>query len=384
MTRSSFLAQACEDDLRRYGFTVVPFLDEAELAAVSEVLASAGHAPDDPRRSIHFGFFSDDPDWKRSVALRVQSIVGSRIDEMFDRQHAYFTMFVSKWPSELGTFSPHQDPSFVDESQHRTVTIWCPLQATGKIDGRDNGQLHLVPGSHRLGPDVRVNDTSHFAHRESEGVIVGELGVAVPTQPGQAVVFDNRTIHYSFPNRTDEPRVVLAIGLRPAEARTFHYQFSSDADHVDVHEISDDYFIDLNPLRIQIHGPGTPRVATVERPGPVPTDDLVRAWAAAGSPPFAAPATDIQLGEDIAYCFVCGGTEDLLRDPASERGGMAVCSACLGTVLDDGATAEGPAAPPNPAEAVEDPAAQRRRGHGLTAVVERASRWRARLRRGGR
>ena len=60
----------------------------------------------------------------------------------------------------------------VDERSHRGVTIWCPLTDTGVIDGRDNGRLHVVPGSHRFAATLRVHDASDFLFEGTEAAIL--------------------------------------------------------------------------------------------------------------------------------------------------------------------------------------------------------------------
>lgn len=320
--------------LIRYGFAVCEMFDTDDMLRLNGVLEDVGHAPDDPRVAMYFGFFSGEPQWKRRVFDNVLELLDQSLSDLFADCDAYFAMFVTKWPGSLGSFAPHQDPSYVDERRHRTMTLWCPLTATGVIDGSDNGQLCLVPGSHLLGPDVRVNDTSYFAHRGSEPLILSQLGVGVPTQPGQAIVFDNRTIHYSRPNRSSYPRTVLAVGLRPVGAQLYHYGLSAgDPERIDVHEIDDDYFVDFNPLRVQLEEPGSRLSGSLPAPRPIPDHALMAACAEAGRPGFAVAGSDEQM-PDTPYCFMCGRTEELLRSPDAPPGGMAVCAGCVGASVE--------------------------------------------------
>lgn len=351
MMGATFRDGVREHELRQWGFTVDQLLDQRRLSEVAQLHASVGHAPDDPRAAIHFGFFSDDVAWKRAVTEGVRDIVGPRLDEVFDGQRMLFAMFVTKWPGHLGTFAPHQDPSFVDERIHRTATAWCPI--TPQLDANDHGRLHVVPGSHLLGPDVRVNDTSQFAHRDAERELLASLGVAVPLEPGEAIVFDNRTVHYSFPNRTSVPRVVLAVGLRPQEAKMFHFQASpSSPDELEVYDIDEEYFVEMNPLLLQLGGLPPEPSRTIRRPAPVPADEFVAACRSVGTPPRHLAPVATSLDDPPNHCYVCGATEGLLVDPDRGRGGMAVCGGCVEGVLGRHvagaaeAPATGPAHPP--------------------------------------
>lgn len=368
------LVGASDAELDRFGFTVLDLLEPAEMDALSESFASFGPAPDDPRSAIHFGFFSTDQRWKAEVDAEIRRIVGPALDRCFSGHECYFAMTIVKWPGGRGSFSAHQDPSYVDERIHRTLTVWCPLVATQHSGGVENGRLHLVPGSHLLGPDVRVNDTSEFAFEASRDDIASRLGVAVPTTPGQAVVFDNRTIHYSYPNHSEVPRAVVAVGLRPRGARSLHFARNRhDPACVDVFDLPDDHFVRTDPLRLGVLGAEAEPIASLRLPVPSVDPAALRAAVdAAGRPDVSVePDRSISAGGE-AYCFVCGSTESLVGVSDPERAGMATCSACIATLLEpDGAASD-------QLTASVQPAAER-----PGSLVSRLRRWAFIRRKGG-
>ncbi|MEU9210246.1 phytanoyl-CoA dioxygenase family protein [Streptomyces sp. NPDC048415] len=127
-------------------------------------------------------------------------------------------------PPVVGSAKPwHQDMAFAPPGfgtqEHGVVTIWVALEpATPR-----NGCLEFLPGSHLLGL------LPHTGHRERlpgepplEGAVEPHVAdehlpraaepVAVPLEPGSAVMFDGMVLHRSAPNATaSEPRTAVSF-----------------------------------------------------------------------------------------------------------------------------------------------------------------------------
>lgn len=331
--RSTCLDPAAEASLRDLGYAVIPFLDADQVASVEEVYWRLGPAPGDPRMTIHFDFQSESPDYKRAVADALRPILEPRIDATLDRFHLFSPNFIMKWPGDRSGFAPHQDTSLVDERHHRSVTIWCPLIDTIGADGTDNGILRFLPGSHRFVEWIRAHDPGAFAFEGFEQDIIDRFGVAVPLKAGEAVVFDHRTVHFSMPNASERPRLVIAMGLQPREADLLHYRRAGD-DHFDVYGIDDDYYINLDPFALRQGVPGYAKVDEVRMERPVVTrdqfEDLCRAAGVrANELPGIAPT---RVNAD-PFCFKCGTQEDLIggNHRRAEHGNLQLlCRTCAG------------------------------------------------------
>lgn len=80
----------------------------------------------------------------------------------------------------------------------------------------ENGCVEVIPGSHRqIIPAVRDTDprlSLRFGGVASDPAFVDETKkVALPLEPGQFFLFNERLLHHSNPNRTSENRLGLAI-----------------------------------------------------------------------------------------------------------------------------------------------------------------------------
>ena len=333
--RRTLLDDEAQHRLDRYGFAVVPFLPTETLHQIAEINRDLGPAPGDPGIALYFGFHSESAEYKRAVFDAILPFVRDRVAEQFDDYEIFFSMFITKWQGPRSGFGPHQDPSLVDEREHRGVTVWCPLTDTGFVDGgRDNGMLHVVPGSHEFATVLRVHDASDFVFEGHEADIINRHGVGVPTTLGQAIIFDHRLIHYSMPNETQTPRLVLAIGTRPREATCLHLRYDDRGD-TEIYPVDDDYFVDINPFELQFGVSGYDPVEKVRPVRPSLTrDEFARRCLEVGTAPDTAPGRrESILGHARVnaepFCFLCGSNEGLEKGETRQHGSVQMlCSRC--------------------------------------------------------
>lgn len=331
--RTTLLDPHQEALLERYGFARIPFLDADGIASLRAVHERHGAAPDDPGVALYFGHQSKSIEHKRAVSDALRAVVRDRVAQVFADHDMYLTMFITKWPGANSGFGPHQDPTLVDERTFRGVTIWIPLVDTGVIDGKDNGMLQVVPGSHTFvqGPRGRDVNVSVFAEHEAD--IVERFGVGVPTRLGEAIVFDNRLIHYSMPNESDEPRVVVSLGMRPREASCVYLRENA-AGHFDQYAVDDDWFIEVNAAGVDLWQPDAAPEATLEPIREVLTRDRFAALCEAvghapGTVPRYVPASGagaVNPGSFCAYCGTSVGLED--RDRTGRGKAQFLCASC--------------------------------------------------------
>lgn len=108
-------------------------------------------------------------------------------------------------PARYGAETPwHQDEAYWNPDVHlNSLSVWMPLDpATLK-----SGCMQFIPGSHR--EEVRWHrhiDDNPLIH----GLVTDDVdpaeAVACPLSPGGATFHHSRTLHYTAPNTTDNPR----------------------------------------------------------------------------------------------------------------------------------------------------------------------------------
>ena len=181
--------------LARYEQEIVPTLAESEV-----VFESDGQSVRNLwRLEHHDAFFAELADQPELVALVRRLVNGEpelRGVETFSK------------PAKVGSgVPPHQDNAYFCQSPPDVLTVWIALDPVTDA----NGPVYYVPGSHRDGMQT---------HKPS-GVKGNSIGLAEPfdksspfvgtLDPGDALIHHCQTIHYSAPNKTDQPRRALLM-----------------------------------------------------------------------------------------------------------------------------------------------------------------------------
>jgi hypothetical protein len=257
--RATFRDPTAQASLEQEGYAVVPMLDAREVDGLRRAFEALGPAPGDSQRACHSSFHSFDREYKRRVNQTVRAALDPQLEATFDRQRPLPCNFIMKWPGGMGGFGLHQDLSLVDERFHRSVEVWVALDDTTD----ENGQLWMVPGSHLWLPTLRGIHAFDFPFHDVGARIVERHARAVPVPRGHAVVFNHAIVHFSFPNRSDTPRLAAITDLIPAEAQHLHF-FGDGNGNVEAFEIDDSFWTDHNPFTLWKPPPASASLGRVD------------------------------------------------------------------------------------------------------------------------
>jgi ectoine hydroxylase-related dioxygenase (phytanoyl-CoA dioxygenase family) len=112
----------------------------------------------------------------------------------------------------------HQDKSYwPDANSNPVITVWIPLVDSNQ----ENGCLHVWPRTHRAqvlsfhaetysGTGYTEIDDQHLTHARNEAV-------ALPLEAGGAILFNDRCIHMSTPNRSRTVRWSVDLRYQPTD-----------------------------------------------------------------------------------------------------------------------------------------------------------------------
>lgn len=224
------------------GFTVVKsFLSSSDVDAL---IATYYELENDISKSgFHASCYSSDIKYRETLRDRVFEIFTPSTESALADCRPISADYVIKEAGQ-GKMPMHQDWSRVDEREHRSVTIWCPLEDTHE----SNGMLSVLRESHRniiawrgeSAPGIPGFFPQFENHISSE--LKEAYGVALPLKAGDAVIYDTRLVHYSPDNLTDRPRLAVNVSLAPAEAPLIHSYRSSLAT-IDLLEVDPSFFV---------------------------------------------------------------------------------------------------------------------------------------------
>jgi len=137
--------------------------------------------------TYHDGVFTRMVAHPRLVAVLAQ-LIGPNVQ-------LHHTKMLVKPPEQGAPFPMHQDYPYFPHERHSVVAASVHLDDTDE----ENGCLHVVPGSHRLGPLEALGDAKTVDYPLGSGV-------ACAAAAGDVLFFNYLTIHGSRVNRSARTR----------------------------------------------------------------------------------------------------------------------------------------------------------------------------------
>ena len=184
----------------------------------------------------------------QKVTEKLIATAGPSVAQHFEEHQIFTASLVTKGKNARGFVPPHQDWTFVDESRFWSATVWCPL-----VDvNTENGALCLLRGSHRLYDHVRPSPSPQYAPPFADQLFsIFPCMKVLELRAGQAVVFNNQTLHASPPNTQQQTRIAFGIGVTHRDAQLRHYYLlPGQSQLMEGYEVSPEFFVSYNNSRL--------------------------------------------------------------------------------------------------------------------------------------
>lgn len=316
MTHVNFKMPDLQEEFDRNGFLVIDLISPDQVEELLGFYHSLQHDTT-PRNGFRVSLDNGDPAFVQRISEKLIGTVQANIDRYFTGHRIFTASFVVKDTNPVSIVPPHQDWTFVDEQRFWSATVWCPLV---DVD-LQNGALGVIRGSHLLYDHVRPSPSPQFAppfHRQMAEVI--PYMNVIPLKAGQALVFNNKTIHGSMPNISGQTRVAFGIGVTQQEAALRHYYLlpGQDKPVMEAYEVETDFFMGYNNARLKAMYEAGEKPQGLNsigqfllEPNQLDTNELQQYFEAAGN------SADPQLTEWARSLFADGYPTDLSRNAPS-------------------------------------------------------------------
>lgn len=205
---------------RQQGYIRLPLFTEEQIGKLSTIYNTyrEAHRLADSTRYFHATQDTGNSQLAREVDQAIKQVMLPVVQAHFCNYKVLIGAFLIKEPGQGSVHHLHQDWNFAQEPEHYSFNIWLPLQPTN----RQNGCLRFLPGSHRIVPTIRPNFNFPWAFAGLESDIEPYLKEE-PTTIGECICLDHSVIHSSWPNNTNEQRVVAILTLIPEVSDIKHY-----------------------------------------------------------------------------------------------------------------------------------------------------------------
>ena len=217
--RTVFTEKQKENSFTHDGCLVVNFLNPDELEQLRSDVKELGFGIDNEEK-LRISTIHESVEKKNEIFEKLYPVSQRAADNILNSYKLIRIGLFDKLPGGLET-SFHYHPTIVDESKYRSLAVWVPLTATTV----EMGTLHVVRGSHKFANSFRAYNDYYLTHKGVSGKLMKKYGTPLLLKAGQAVVFDDRLIHWTPPNKSSRIRTAIKLDFIPRETElTIYYR----------------------------------------------------------------------------------------------------------------------------------------------------------------
>jgi hypothetical protein len=236
--------------IARDGVAVFPWLSVEEVDALADVVRRASQDVDHQDVHIPTNFrlsaFNNDSAFKSRLYDAVHALLARQLEELLPGYVPLVINVFEKHPqSGYDPVPIHQNPSFVPEPEHKSVSLWIPLQDVS----RENGTVGVLKGSHNRFNLMRAGNMPHeevfeLVERQLEERYFEPLDL----RKGEAIALDDSIVHWSYPNVSDGVRTAVQLIMVPRAAPHIYYYYDDSGDRpmMDLYEVDKNFFFLFN------------------------------------------------------------------------------------------------------------------------------------------
>jgi ubiquinone/menaquinone biosynthesis C-methylase UbiE len=247
-----------EDRFTKDGYVVMPFFDAAEVATCRKLYFTT---MTEPPADFFTTAFLPDGETRRKVKDGLERLIVPHAEALMPTYSTCVGHFIVKrGRPDAGFLDLHQDFNFVDHSLHRAVHAWIAL---ADVD-QQNGCLTVLPGSHKLAHHISamgVNATPYDSCRP----LLNDCKVGIPMKAGEALFFDERTLHGSYPNKSPDVRIAMgAVFLPKGVKQRLYVTDDAKSSVLDVLEVESETLLNYSTVLRPPYPKGFKKIGTFD------------------------------------------------------------------------------------------------------------------------
>ncbi|MBK8672732.1 MAG: phytanoyl-CoA dioxygenase family protein [Bacteroidetes bacterium] len=240
-----FLNPRYYEEINEKGYIILPFLDETDLKDIKAIYEKYINPKEIVYKDNMFmTSWSLDPKIKIGVSSELKTILDEKCKLYFENFKSTNQLFSIKKENTKKIFPLHQDWSIVDESKYLSLNFWIPIQDTDS----KNGAIKIIPQSHKLNNYIRGAGYL-FPNFESLNKDISPYLFTTDLKKGEALIFFQRTIHGSHPNKTNNVRNALCFSIYDKDARFQTYFQATKNDPLEIHFPDEDFMFKYDDLQ---------------------------------------------------------------------------------------------------------------------------------------
>lgn len=246
MTRNIFINDELQKQFDEKGFVKLPMLEKEEVQDLRNYYTNQNF-DNKIEAGFHISLDNQNEDLVKEVGSKIKSVLAPKTTSLFGDCQIFTASYVIKEPGLQNIVPPHQDWTFVDEDHYCSATVWTAL-----VDVTEqNGALGVIPGSHKIFHHKRSSPSPQSKSPLADHVFtLFPFVEVVEMKAGESLIFDNRLIHASPPNLSDQARIAVGIGITQKEARLKHFYQNPSSGKLEEYDVDQSFYTWFNNKRL--------------------------------------------------------------------------------------------------------------------------------------
>lgn len=212
------------EDFKKNGYLKIPSLiDESDIQELKKYFnTELNHNLENSHYGMYVSLDENDKQVSKAAMKKVQDTLMPKLNNHLKNYKTHLGSYLVKMPNPHSFTYPHQDWLFIDNNNAEdfSCTIWVSLEDLDK----DTGTLGFIKGSQKFmnniigspSPEIKTCTMGH------EELLLSYLTIE-DVKAGDALMFNNKTVHAAFPNISTLNRIAVGIGITPDDASIYHY-----------------------------------------------------------------------------------------------------------------------------------------------------------------
>ena len=232
------------------GVVTFPWLSQDEIDELKSIVKNVSsdvdfedvHIPTNFRLSA----FNNDSVYKKRLFNEIHNFLEPKLTEILPDYVPLVINVFEKVPNRgYDPVNIHQNPSFVDEPEFKSVSIWIPLQDVRK----ENGTVGVLRGSNNKFNRMRAGNMAHEKiFSQIERKLEENYFEPLDLKAGEIAILDDSIIHWSYPNVSNDVRTAVQLIMVPSNAQHIYYFYNESGEKpmMDLFEVDKNFFFEFN------------------------------------------------------------------------------------------------------------------------------------------
>jgi ectoine hydroxylase-related dioxygenase (phytanoyl-CoA dioxygenase family) len=240
MKSAALIDKNLENELCRNGYVVIRrFIDETKVNKLY-TLYKQHHPKANNQNSMWNSLYDTNSENGMDISRQIQEVLKPALDSIFESYYTPVATFMSKNNNENTTCDLHRDFSVADENNFDYRNIWIPLVSTSY----QNGALFVVKGSNRVF-DYVLPMFCEWPYKSLQSELL-KLVDTVECEPGDLVIYLDKTLHGSHINRSQDSRPAVHFGALHPDVELLFYYLDNQTRKVRTYKVPYQFYFENN------------------------------------------------------------------------------------------------------------------------------------------